>query len=84
MGRHSPQPTQRARSVDFGTSCSYAWIQSIQKYLYRFIVLQKLANEMLNELPAARQSYYTEQLRGIDTRVKREYYGIQNPTDGTT
>ena len=84
MGSGTEESAQGTRFVDFQTSCSYNWIKSIQRYLFRFIILQRIANEMLKELPADRQFYFTEQMRGIDTRTKREYYGIQNPTDRTT
>lgn len=78
MGRHTQAAAQGTGTV------SYLWIRSIQMYLFRFIICQSIANDMLKELPADRQTYYTERLRGIDTRAKRDYYGIQNTTDGTT
>lgn len=56
------------------------YLQSLQRYLFRFVALQSMFQEVLNELPPDRQRYYIERHRGIDTRVKEMYYGNQDKT----
>ena len=56
------------------------YLQSLQRYLFRFVALQSMFQEVLNELPLDRQRYYIERHRGIDTRVKEMYYGNQDKT----
>lgn len=56
------------------------YLQSLQRYLFRFVAAQDLIHRMMKELPADRQQYYKECHRGIDTRIKEMYYGNQGKT----
>lgn len=78
MGRHSPSAAQGTRVV------SFHWIESVQRYLFRFLICQSILQDAIAELPEDRKLFYIERLRGIDTRMREVYYGIQNTTDGTT
>lgn len=80
MGRHTEKPTFFNRTV----VVSAAYLADVERYFKRFLELQKLYYQMLDELPLDRQFYYAERSRGIDTRIREAHNGTQDHPNRTT
>lgn len=84
MGKYPTKAVNTVKLVDHLLQVSGVYVANLQRYLFRFIELKNITYEMMKELPPERQSYYTERIAGIDTRIRSIYHGTQGDANGTT
>ena len=62
-------------------SVNLQWCREATRAIKRGIVLRGLIREMIDEMPASRQAYWMERLRGVDNTARRLYDGPQVTND---